>query len=211
MATFLSYDKLLYYHDKLKTFLSSTYQAQESGKGLSTNDFTTPLYDKLDGIEDNANNYTLPTMSATVIGGAKVGAGLTITDGVLSTTGGGEADSVEWDNILNKPTIPTKVSELENDSKFQTEAEVAASIAEAAFLKIEIVSTLPDASEAESNTIYLVPASGSTSESDIYDEYVVIDGVWERIGSTAIDVTLFWQKDDLVEVTNAQVDALFAS
>ena len=47
--------------------------------------------------------YVLPTASATTLGGIKVGAGLTISSGVLSATGGGTADSVEWSNITNKP------------------------------------------------------------------------------------------------------------
>lgn len=49
--------------------------------------------------------YSLPTASATVLGGVKVGAGLTISSaGVLSATGGGTADSVDWDNITSKPS-----------------------------------------------------------------------------------------------------------
>jgi hypothetical protein len=39
---------------------------------------------KLDGIDENANAYTLPTASDTVLGGIKVGTRLTITEGVLS-------------------------------------------------------------------------------------------------------------------------------
>lgn len=58
---------------------------------------------KLDGIAANANNYSLPTASNTTLGGIKVGSGLSISGGVLSATGGGEADSVEWENVLNKP------------------------------------------------------------------------------------------------------------
>lgn len=48
--------------------------------------------------------YTLPTATATTLGGIKVGGGLSITNGVLSATGGGVADSVEWTNVQNKPT-----------------------------------------------------------------------------------------------------------
>lgn len=50
--------------------------------------------------------YTLPVASANVLGGVKVGAGLTISQqGTLSATGsGGVADSVEWDNVLDTPT-----------------------------------------------------------------------------------------------------------
>lgn len=41
---------------------------------------------KLDGIASGANNYLLPTASASELGGVKVGSNLTITDGVLSAT-----------------------------------------------------------------------------------------------------------------------------
>ena len=51
------------------------------------------------------DEYSLPTASNTVLGGIKVGSGLTInSDGVLSATGGGIADSVEWENVNNKPS-----------------------------------------------------------------------------------------------------------
>lgn len=55
-----------------------------NGKGLSTNDYTTTEKNKLAGIAEGANNYTLPTASADTLGGIKVGANLTITNGVLS-------------------------------------------------------------------------------------------------------------------------------
>lgn len=56
------------------------------GKGLSTEDYTTAEKTKLAGIESNANNYTLPTATASALGGIKVGANLAIdsTTGVLS-------------------------------------------------------------------------------------------------------------------------------
>lgn len=40
---------------------------------------------KLDGVATNANNYVLPTASDTTLGGVKVGDGLSISDGVVST------------------------------------------------------------------------------------------------------------------------------
>ena len=42
-----------------------------NGKGLSTNDYTTEEKNKLSGIEENANNYSLPIASSTVLGGIK--------------------------------------------------------------------------------------------------------------------------------------------
>ena len=50
--------------------------------------------------------YELPTASATTLGGVKVGSGLSITNGVLSATGGGGvADSVDWSKLQNKPNF----------------------------------------------------------------------------------------------------------
>ena len=48
--------------------------------------------------------YSLPTASATTLGGVKVGSGLAISNGVLSATGGGGADSVAWGNVTGKPS-----------------------------------------------------------------------------------------------------------
>lgn len=49
--------------------------------------------------------YELPIASTTQLGGVKVGAGLSVTaNGVLSATGGGTADAVEWNNVLDTPT-----------------------------------------------------------------------------------------------------------
>ena len=57
----------------------------------------------------NDTNFVSNTSYATASTGGvvKVGSGLSITNGVLSTTGGGVADAVEWDNVLNKPTFST--------------------------------------------------------------------------------------------------------
>lgn len=57
----------------------------------------------------NDSNFVTNTSYATSSTGGvvKVGSGLSITNGVLSTTGGGVADAVEWDNVLNKPSFST--------------------------------------------------------------------------------------------------------
>ena len=52
--------------------------------------------------------YVLPIANQNTLGGIKVGAGLSITaEGVLSATGGGTADSVNWENVVGKPTFAT--------------------------------------------------------------------------------------------------------
>lgn len=90
----------------------------------------------------NDSGFITNTSYATASTGGviKVGSGLEITNGVLSATGGGVADEVDWENVINKPTnvsywtndagyvtsaaIPTKTSDLDNDSGFVTRADV---------------------------------------------------------------------------------------
>ena len=50
----------------------------------TANDFTNTLKTKLDGIATGANNYSLPTATSSVLGGVKIGSGITITSGVIS-------------------------------------------------------------------------------------------------------------------------------
>lgn len=66
------------------------YVEKSDGKGLSTNDYTTAEKNKLAGIATGANNYTLPTATASTLGGVKVGSGLSISNGVLSASGGSD-------------------------------------------------------------------------------------------------------------------------
>ena len=56
---------------------------------------------------DNDSGFItdIPIASTTQLGGIKVGAGLSVTEnGTLSATGGGTADAVEWNKVLDKPT-----------------------------------------------------------------------------------------------------------
>lgn len=51
------------------------------GKGLSTNDYTTPEKNKLAAIEAEANKYVLPAATASALGGIKIGSNITLADG----------------------------------------------------------------------------------------------------------------------------------
>lgn len=54
------------------------------GKELSSNDFTDAYKTKLDGIAAQANKYVLPTATAETIGGVKVGANISYSNGTIS-------------------------------------------------------------------------------------------------------------------------------
>lgn len=63
--------------------------------------------------------YDLPTASASILGGVKVGTGLSIdANGVLTVS---EADAVEWSNVLNKPTdLVEDASYVHTDNNYTT-------------------------------------------------------------------------------------------
>lgn len=106
-----------------------------------------------------------------------------------------------------EPVIPTKTSDLTNNSGFITKAvndltnyylksetytkeEVQSLISAINSVTLQKVESLPEM--RESNVIYLVPKSGSGN--DIYDEYIFIDGKPEHIGSTQVDLSNYVQE-----------------
>ena len=93
MAKYLDQNGLLYFWQKIV----NKFVAKESGKGLSTNDFTTEEKNKLAGIAAGAQVNVKPDWNA---------------------SSGNAAE------ILNKPTIPSKTSDLTNDSGFITQEQV---------------------------------------------------------------------------------------
>ena len=67
---------------------------------------TTVIPTKTSQLDNDSGFITdIPIASSTQLGGVKIGAGLSVTEnGTLSATGGGTADAVEWNNVLDKPT-----------------------------------------------------------------------------------------------------------
>lgn len=69
--------------------LNSLFVRKETGKGLSTNDYTAAEKAKLAGVAVGANNYVLPAPTASTIGGVKAGNNVTISeDGTISAIQG---------------------------------------------------------------------------------------------------------------------------
>lgn len=182
--------------DKLARFANNVnekFVAKEEGKVLSSNDFTNDQKEKLEGLE----NYVLPQASADVAGGVKIGAGLSITaDGILSATGGGTADAVEWDNVVGKPENLLQVGDVY--SKDEVDAKVNA------VYKFK----------GSADNLMALPAEGNTL-GDVYNlkdtgMNVAWDGSqWDYLGID-VDLSGYIQAKDLVEATNEQIDALFA-
>ena len=87
--------------------------------------------------------------------------------------------------------VPVKVSDLTNDQKFQTEAEVAAAVAAADHLQRKKVGSLEEidpAAPGADKFIYMVPKA-SSKNGDKYDEYMVLDGAVEPGGDWKVDLS----------------------
>lgn len=73
-------------------------------------------------------------------------------------------------------------------TKTQTDSAITTAVANADHLKREIVSALPEVEEADEHTIYMV-GTGDGSEQSAYIEYMLINGGFERIGTSDVDLT----------------------
>lgn len=76
------------------------------GKELSSNDFTDAYKTKLDGIAAQANKYVLPTATAEIIGGVKVGANISYSNGIISLSKANVTSALGY----TPPTADTKVT-----------------------------------------------------------------------------------------------------
>lgn len=76
------------------------------GKELSSNDFTNAYKTKLDGIAAQANKYVLPTATAEIIGGVKVGANISYSNGTISLSKANVTSALGY----TPPTVDTKVT-----------------------------------------------------------------------------------------------------
>ena len=114
--------------------------------------------------------------------------------------------SGSYNDLVDTPAIPTKTSELQNDSGYLTEHQdltnyatktyVGEQVANAEHLKREIVTVLPSDAEAKDNIIYMLKVESATGN-DKYQEYMKIDGTVKMVGDTSVDLTDYAKKTDI--------------
>lgn len=139
------------------------------GKGLSTNDYTDVDKAKVDAIPaDPKYTDTIPDL----------------TDYAKKEELSGKADI---------SSIPTSLSQLTNDTNFKTETEIQEMIVKYSSLKKEVVDALP--STGEENVFYLVK-DNKGKDGNSYLEYLWINGKWELVGSTDVDLSGYVTKEE---------------
>lgn len=124
-------------------------------------------------------------------------ASITITDGKITAS--------------TKVTIPTNNNQLTNGAGYQTSSDVTSAInsalADITGISFEVVQTLPATGEA--GTIYLISNSGTGTNS--YDEYIYVSNKWEKIGTTDVDLSSYWNTSNLTAITNSEIDTILAA
>ena len=101
----------------------------------------------------------------------------------------------ELQKCATKSELPTKLSQLDNDKTFKTETEIQSMIEKASSLKKEVVTSLP--TTGKDDVIYLVK-DDKGQENNNYLEYLWLNGKYELIGSTQVDLSGYAKLDDIV-------------
>ena len=117
-------------------------------------------------------------------------------EGVASTGLIGRVEALETQDGVLTGEIGTLKTGLSNVyTKKETDSAIAAAIAAVGHLSREIVEVLPEA--AEENVIYMILREGGAGQ-DVYNEYMYINGAWEIIGDTSVDLTDYAKKEDIL-------------
>lgn len=206
----LTYEGLSYYDSKATARMNAAIASavagkvdKVEGKGLSTNDFTDALKTKLEGVAEGAQ--------VNVIESVKVnGTALEITDKAVNVdlsayaiktdvqaSLDGKVDKAEGMSLMSDAE-KAKIANLASDANatYATKDEVSA----IPKFAIKPVDQLPTADISET-TVYLVPNSGSGTNAR--DEYIYVNGAWEMLGTTEVDLSGYY--------TSAQVDEKIAA
>ena len=117
-------------------------------------------------------------------------------EGVASTGLIGSVEALKaQDGVLAGEIDALETSLTDVYTKTETDSAIATAIAAVDHLSREIVETLPE--NANENVIYMVRREDGAGQ-DVYNEYMYINGTWEIIGDTSVDLTGYAKKEDIL-------------
>ena len=117
-------------------------------------------------------------------------------EGVASTGLIARVEALETQDGVLTGEIGTLKTSLSNVyTKTETDSAIAKAIAAVDHLSREIVEALPET--ASENVIYMVLRGDGTGQ-DVYNEYMYINGAWEIIGDTSVDLTGYAKTEDIL-------------
>ena len=108
-------------------------------------------------------------------------------------------------------TVPTNNNQLTNGAGYQTASEVQTAINSAISgitgIDFQVVASLP--ATGIKGVIYLVSNSGTGT--NIYDEYIWVTNRFEKIGTTEIDLSNYYNTTNLLALTNQEIDTIIST
>ena len=107
--------------------------------------------------------------------------------------------------------VPTNNNQLTNGAGYQTASEVQTAINSAISgitgIDFQEVASLP--ATGTKGVIYLVSNSGKGT--NIYDEYIWVTNRFEKIGTTEIDLSNYYNTTNLLALTNQEIDTIIST
>lgn len=209
-----------------KTIVNNTLTSTSTTEALSANQGKT-LSERIDAINNNMENLGAGDMmkskydvnnNGVVDDAEKLGGQLPSyyakasdipTDNSELENGAGYITGISKNDVTK--ALGFTPYNATNPSGYQTASQVSTAIGNAISniqgISYEVVTTLPTSGQA--GVIYLKSNSGSNPNS--YDEYIWVNNKFEKIGTTDVDLSNYVQEDDLVPITNAEIDTIVGS
>ena len=118
------------------------------------------------------------------------------------------SDRINWNGKADKAITLAGYGITDAMTAEQITQAINDAIGSVTGISFEVVESL--LSTGESGKIYLVSHGPSAGAQNQYDEYIYYNGAWEKIGSTDIDLSNYWSMDNLVAITNGEIDKIVA-
>lgn len=197
-----------------KQQLDKLFVKQVSGKGLSTNDYTSTEKNKLSGIASGAQ--------ANVIESVKVnGTALSVTSKAVNVTVPTKTSQLKNDSTyVKKSEIPNKVSEFNNDMSYVTANNIIVMLKDYA-LKSDVSSMykykgsvdsydeLPTSGQTVGDS-YNVKGTDSSHGIKKGDNVVWTGTEWDVLSGT-VDLSGYMDKTSYTIATSTDIDSMFTS
>lgn len=223
---YLDNDGLLYFWQKI----GNKFVAKETGKGLSTNDYTTNEKNKLSGIEAGAEVNVIEsiTINGTTATISDKNASVNIQAGAIDVIKVNGTTQTITDKTVDI-SVPTNNNQLTNGAGYQTASDV----------NTAIDSKIGSTYKAKGSIAFAnLPALQSTNEGNVYnitDAFTTTSDFVEGAGknypagtnvviinttgttykydvlSGFVDLSAYQLSADLVAITNAEIDTIVAS
>lgn len=95
-----------------------------------------------------------------------------------------------------KVELAEKVDSLYAEETYATKDELESALADITSFNVEVANSLEDILDPQEQTFYFVPMEGGEYP-DIYDEYVLINGSFEKIGNTKVNLGDYYTKTEV--------------